>query len=304
VEPGRDVALPTRDGRALAGRLFEPAGPPRGAALVVAAMGVRQDFYGPLAAWLAGQGWLALTFDCRGIGASRREPLAALEIDVIGWAERDCGAALEWLAARAGGAPLAWIGHSLGGQILPFAPGHERLARAITVASGSGYWRGHAPGLRWRAWLLWYLAAPLALGAAGYFPGRRLRMVGDLPRGVMAQWRRWCLHPEYAVGVEGEPARRRYAAVRTPLVSLSFTDDEYISARNTEALHACYTGAPRTDRRISPAEAGVPRIGHFGFFRAATGARLWPRYLLPELPAAGDGAGPATGVSEPAAPRG
>jgi predicted alpha/beta hydrolase len=35
-----------------------------------------------------------------------------------------------------------------------------------------------------------------------------LRKVGDLPRGVMAQWRRWCLNREYVVGVEGEGVRR------------------------------------------------------------------------------------------------
>src|SRR2546423_310752 len=82
-----------------------------------------------------------------------------------------------------------------------------------------------ASALRRRAWWLWYFVAPVAMAVCGYFPGAKLRKVGDLPRGVMTQWRRWCLHPEYAIA-DGEHVRERYAAVRTPIVSLSFCDDE------------------------------------------------------------------------------
>lgn len=281
----RDIDVVTRDGHRLAARLFEPAGSARGAILLVPAMGVTQAFYRPLAAWLAAEGFLVATFDFRGIGLSRRGPLRELDVDIVGWAERDCGAVLDALAARAGDGPLFWIGHSLGGQILPFVPNVGRIAKAVTVATGSGYWREYTPALRRRAWWLWYVAVPVSMPLVGYFPGRRLRKVGDLPRGVMAQWRRWCLHPEYAVGVEGEAVRARYAAVRAPLVSISFTDDEYMSARSTDSLHGFYTGAPRVAQRISPADAGVPRIGHFGFFRGHQAEPLWRRYLLPELTA-------------------
>jgi predicted alpha/beta hydrolase len=190
---------------------------------------------------------------------------------------------LDALAGRAADLPLHWLGHSLGGQILPFVPRHERLAKAFTVATGSGYWREYAPQLRWRAWWLWYVAVPVSLRLAGYFPGRRLRKIGDLPHGVMAQWRRWCLDPEYAVGAEGAPVRARYAAVRAPLVAISFTDDEYMSERNTASLHSFYSNAPQVARRIAPADVGLRRIGHFGFFREPLGEPLWRRYLLPEL---------------------
>ena len=138
-------------------------------------------------------------------------------------------------------------------------------------------------GLRRYVWWLWYVVVPLALPLFGYFPGRRLRKVGDLPRGVMAQWQRWCRHRDYAVGVEGEPVRRQYAAVTTPIVSLSFTDDEFMSARNTESLHGFYTGAQRTMKRIAPNDVGAKGIGHFGFFRHRFAESLWARHLLPEL---------------------
>lgn len=275
------VPIVTADGTPLAARIFQAAAAPRGAVLIVPAMGVPQSYYRAFAAWLADQGFVCATFDYRGMGESRRGSLRGLRADILTWARQDCAAMVDALSARAPDAPLYWIGHSLGGQILPFLPNRERVARMITVGTGSGYWRENARPLKPLAWLLWHVIVPLVVPLFGYFPGARLRMVGDLPRGVIEQWRRWCLDPEYAAGAE-DGARRQYAAVRTPIVSLSFTDDEFMSARNTESIHGFYVNAPRRMKRLAPAEAGVPRIGHFGFFRAGF-ARVWSAHLLPEL---------------------
>ncbi|MBI2518042.1 MAG: alpha/beta hydrolase [Opitutae bacterium] len=271
------------DGHALAARFYLPADPPRGAVLVVPAMGCAQAYYAPLANWLAAQGYLVATFDYRGIGLSRRGSLRGFAADIMTWARFDCGAMVAELGRQAPEVPLYWIGHSLGGQIFPFVPGRERIRKMVTVATGSGYWRENSPALRRMVWWLWFVVVPVVLPLAGYFPGKKLRKVGDLPKGVMAQWRRWCLHPDYAAGAEGADVRAQYAAVRTPITSLSFTDDEMMSARNIESMHSFYTNAPRRMRRLAPEEAGVARIGHFGFFRREFRETLWAGLLLPEL---------------------
>jgi predicted alpha/beta hydrolase len=275
-------ALHALDGYALAAQDFAPDTAPRAHALIAPAMGVAQRYYAPFALWLASRGIHVTTFDYRGIGRSRHGALRSLDANIINWARDDAGAALAHVRARAGSAPLYWIGHSLGGQILPFVPGAERITRVVTVATGSGYWRENSPGFRWLAPWLWYIVTPLALRLAGYFPGKRLKKVGDLPYGVMEQWRRWCLHPEYAIA-EGEHVRAQFAAVRTPITSLSFTDDEYMSAENIASIHGFYSGAERQMLRIAPADVGVERIGHFGFFRERFQASLWDTHLLPAL---------------------
>jgi predicted alpha/beta hydrolase len=271
------------DGQQVAALFYAPAGPPRGAVLLVPAMGTPQSYYRPFAQWLAREGFLAASFDYRGTGLSRPRRLRGFRADIVDWGRLDCAAMVEALAARAPGRPLYWIGHSLGGQILPFVPNRGRIAKAITVATGSGYWRENSPGLKWRAWWLWYVVAPLTVALFGYFPGRQLRKVGDLPREVMLQWRRWCLHPDYAVGVEGDKVRAEFAAVRTPIASLSFHDDEFMSARNTASIHGFYVNAPLTMKRLAAADVGARRIGHFGFFRATFEHSLWRAHLLPEL---------------------
>jgi predicted alpha/beta hydrolase len=273
----------TADGSEIAARFFPPAGAPTGAVLIVPAMGTPQDFYRPFAEWLAAQGFLSATFDYRGTGLSRRGGLRGFKADIFDWARLDCAAMVDEITRRASGAPLYWVGHSLGGQILALVPNRERIAKAITVATGSGYWLENVPSLRLKVWWLWFFLVPVALRLCGYFPGKALRKVGDLPLGVMQQWRRWCLDREYAVGAEGDAVRAEYAAVRTPIVSLSFVDDEMMSLANTESIHGFYSSAPRKMQRIAPSDVGEPRIGHFGFFRPRFEEKLWRPFLLPEL---------------------
>jgi predicted alpha/beta hydrolase len=114
------------------------------------------------------------------------------------------------------------------------------------------YWRENSWQTKRFVWWLWFVVAPLAMRIAGYFPGKRLRKVGDLPRAVMEQWRRWCLNREYVVDVEGEGVRRSYASVRTPTLSLSFTDDEMMSEQGIRSLHGLYANVPIEYRRIAP----------------------------------------------------
>lgn len=96
--------------------------------------------------------------------------------------------------------------------------------------------------------------------------------------GVIRHWRRWCLNPDYSAGAEGAAARQRYAAVRFPIRSLSIADDEMMTERGIENLLALYDAAPRTLQRVTPTDAGLSRIGHFGVFvpsRSACYGRAW-----------------------------
>ena len=279
----KQAAIPVDRSQHIVARFYEPMREPKGGVLIVPAMGVPQPYYADLANWLAAQGYVATTFDYRGMGLSRNGRLRDLDVNVVDWATQDCARALDALTERVSDRPIFWIGHSLGGQIIPFVPNRNRVTKFITVATGSGYWRENAAPLNRRAWFLWYVVAPLTVALFGYFPGKRLHIVGDLPPRVLKQWRRWCLNPEYAVGAEPGDVRALYAAVRTPIASLSFTDDEFMSARSIESLHSFYANSPRTMKRFTPQDIGVKRIGHFGFFRPEFADSLWRRQLLPEI---------------------
>lgn len=290
-DPWTEESIALGDGESLCARFFEPRGPRRGSVLIAPAMGVPQTWYESFALWLQQQGFLVATFDYRGIGRSRPSALSRVKASVLDWARTDCEAMVRELDRRAPRQPMTWVGHSLGGQILPFVPSRQRINRVVTVGTGSGYWRQNQPALQRVVWLLWYVVAPLTTPVFGYFPGKRFNMVGDLPRNALLQWRRWCLHPDYAVGVEGEWARRAFASVQCPLTVLSFSDDEYMTREGTEALHRFYCEARLQHHRIEPRAHGLKRVGHFGFFRRDVGEALWDRYLRPALAESGDRAG-------------
>lgn len=272
----QSITLNSSDGAAIAARVFEPSGLLEGNVVIGGAMGVRQAYYEPFAQWLASQGWRVTTFDYRGSGDSAPDSLRGFKADLFDWT-RDYAAAIDHAHAALPGAPLYLVGHSLGAQLPGLLDNQHKVSGLLSIAAGSGYWRENAPQLKRIVPYFWFVLVPLATKLCGYFPGRKLRKVGDLPAGVMMQWRKWCLHPRYSVGAEGEQARRSYASVRFPVLALSITDDELMTLQGTHSLFSLYENAPRQIERIGPAELALRRIGHFGPFRAEQETRLWPR---------------------------
>lgn len=270
--------LTLADGAALVVRTWEPAQLRHGNVVIGGAMGVRQDYYAPFAQWLASQGWRVTTFDYRGHGLSLPpgQSLREVRADLFDWA-RDYEAVIDQAHAALPDAPLYLLGHSLGAQLPGLLGNQHKVSGMLSVAAGSGYWRENAPQLKRMIWYFWWVLVPLATRLCGYFPGRKLRKVGDLPAGVILQWRKWCLNPRYSVGAEGERVRQQYANVRFPVLALSITDDELMTLRGTHSLVNLYENARREVQRIAPDDLAVRRIGHFGPFRSEQETKLWPR---------------------------
>ena len=268
--------LQSEAGTHIAVRCYEPSGAPRASIVIGGAMGVRQSFYEPFAHWLAQQGLAVWTFDYRGSGDSLNgAPLRSVKADLFDWA-RDYEAVIDAAKAALPAQPLYLLGHSLGAQLPGFLKKPEQVDGLVSIAAGSGYWRENAPKLRRSILYFWFVLVPLATRIWGYFPGRKLRKVGDLPRGVILQWRKWCLNPRYSVGAEGEAAAQSYARVRFPVLALSMTDDELMTLAGTRSLVSFYKAAPTAVERIAPADVHARRIGHFGFFREQFSQSLWP----------------------------
>jgi predicted alpha/beta hydrolase len=185
------------------------------------------------------------------------------------WGERDLGGVIDWASARYPRARLTVVGHSFGGQAVGLASNRDRVRALVTIGAQSGYW-GHWPRpQKYKYAVLWYLAMPLATRVAGYFPARLLRLGEDLPRGVALQWARWCRSPSYLGDWSG------HRAFTAPILALSFADDSFAPRRSVEALLAEYGSRDQTHRHLTPKDAGVPAIGHFGFFRPGHVPGLW-----------------------------
>ncbi|WP_136418440.1 MULTISPECIES: alpha/beta fold hydrolase [Oxalobacteraceae] len=276
------IILSAKDGFNLAAHRFAPPGRAKAVIVLPAAMGVKQEFYFPFARFLAQQGFAVLTFDYRGAGASVparfRHSLRGFKADLFDWAE-DYNTAVRAAKKWQRDMPLLVIGHSLGGQLPGLLPDNHLIDGIITVAAGSGYWRDNAPQLKRFVWIMWYFAVPVYTRLFGYFPGKKLKKVGDLPKGVIFQWARWCKSPHYVVDGKGAPIRAGFENIRVPLLSISFTDDEMMSRRSIDSLHDFYSNAPVERWHIAPQTIQAKRIGHFGFFRQEFQSTLWKQAL-------------------------
>lgn len=270
---GTAVEFAARDGFRLAGTLYRPRQPNRRAVLFQAATGVKQEYYGRFAEYLAGRGFTALTFDYRGIGRSRPARLRGFKARMRDWAEKDIAGALDHLARASQGARLIGIGHSFGGQVFGIVPGNERYVAAMTVGAQSGYW-GHWRGAgRVGMWFFAHVMLPGLSRVLGYFPARLFRQGEDLPKGVAIEWASWCRHPGYVVEALG--AKEAYARFTPPLRVYSITDDGYAPPKAVETFLGFYPSSSRKLMEIDPQQTGGGPIGHFGFFRERFRDTLW-----------------------------
>ena len=276
-ERGDVLMLATPGGDRVAVQTFAPGAAPRGTVVIGGAMGVPQSHYAPFARWLSAQGWCVVSFDYRSQGESlpTDQSLREAKANLNDWAA-DYEAVVAHARTLQPDGPLYLIGHSLGAQLPGMFERPERIDGMVAVATGIGYWRHYPARLRRSAPLFWWGIVPVATRVTGYFPGQRLGMVGDLPRGVIRQWRRWCLHPEYSAGVEGPAVRARYARVAFPIHAFEVADDEMLSGASLQGLLRLYSGAPRTVQPVAPQSVGLHRIGHLGWFRPSSEAALWP----------------------------
>ncbi|CAL1691661.1 hypothetical protein MMB232_01809 [Brevundimonas subvibrioides] len=263
----QNVVAVAADGYLLSARLI--TGPsPTHAVLVTSGTGFPKGFYERFARHLAARGAIVLTHDMRGIGGSRPDDLAAMRMTYEDWGRLDMPAALEALIAAAPGLPVVHVGHSVGGHFAGFMPNHAKIARHAFVAVGSGYWRKHPLRYNPVELFFWWMYGPYSLARHGYIRGGKLWRGADLPRGVFTPWRRWCHDPAYfGARLLEELKPNHFAEVTAPIRSWIFTDDPIANPRTGADMLAVYPGAPGDLVIRTPAEQGVPRIGHEGAFR-------------------------------------
>ena len=269
------LALRAADGRSLSAHWF--AAPRRRAVLVMnGATGFPQSFYFKFARYAAERGYEVLAFDYRGMGLSAPPDLASETARMSDWGLLDMRTALEVAAQRAQGAPVATVGHSVGGQFLGLLKNHG-LARAhVQIATSVGYWPWEGAPFKYLAWWFWRVHGPLMLKLKGYVPTGGGWAGLPLPRGVYEEWRRWCLRPgHFGPDLSTYLSDNVFTEIRAPLLSVGFTDDPIATRRTVAELDRFYPNVQRESRWYTPADAGSKRIGHEGFFASRHRDTLW-----------------------------
>lgn len=272
----KHISIPVTGDLAIGATLWE-AEQAKAVVLLHPATAVVQEFYYAFATYLSELGLTAVTYDYRGTGRSRPADLRDCHVSMQDWMEDDVGAVTRWAAAQFPGQPLLAVGHSIGGHAIALSSETSALRAAVLVASHAGVTRTITGSLeRARVWCVMRILTPVLCRLFGYMPGRRLGLGEDLPRGVMQQWSRWTLLPNYFYDDPAMDARQRAARVMLPLLVLGFDDDPWANPVAVGLLLAPLVNAEIDRRHINPGDAGVPAIGHMGLFRKRSAPSLWP----------------------------
>jgi predicted alpha/beta hydrolase len=278
-----DITFPATDGYLLGASLYLPRRARRNAVLINSATAVPRKIYKGFASYLASRGCAVLTYDYRGIGDSRQKSfvgynqprsLVGFPASMSEWAARDVTAAVAWMRERYKNMPLIYVGHSFGGQALGLLPNNTEISRALLIAAQAAYWRLMTAPERYRVYLMLnFIGTPLTR-LMGYAPG--WSGIGeDLPKGVFLQWARWVMSKRYLFDDRELPALVNFRNYRGALRALCLSDDPWATRPAIEMLCAGFTSMTPEILTVTPAEAGVARIGHLGFFRPEHRDTLW-----------------------------
>ncbi|MBR0557114.1 alpha/beta fold hydrolase [Ciceribacter sp. L1K23] len=276
------VTVTCADGVKLGGHLWRGAtGSPLGRVIINPATGVAARYYHRYAQFLAAHGFEVLTYDYRGIALSRPERLRGCGYRWRDWGEQDFRAALDLLLSETAAGPVLVVGHSIGGYLPGLADNARLVDRMLTVGAQYAWWRDYDRRQRLRLFLKWHVAMPALTAACGYFPGKRLGWLEDLPSGVALEWafrgrRMEDTHPRR----EREDVLRRFAEFRGPILAIGVTDDALATPRAIRRTLDYYRNADHSAVLLSPADLGFERLGHFDLFHDRHAGGFWIDSLL------------------------
>lgn len=264
------------DGLILRATLFGDPGSARAVVLINPATGVTERMYGAFASYLAEQGFLALTYNYRGVQTGT--PARAVSAGFSTWADLDVEAVTHWAAAEFPDLPLLAVGHSFGGHALGLCESSRLLAGAVTIASQAGCLRFIRPASeRLRVTALLKLIGPFCARVLGYVPGRRLGIGEDLPARVMLEWSRWTSLPNYFFDDPTMNAVERFRRPQMPVLAIGFSDDPWAPAEAIDLMSGHLANCTVERREYAPADSEGQAIGHLGFFRDRHARTLWPQ---------------------------
>ncbi|WVH09647.1 MAG: Hydrolase, alpha/beta fold family [Fluviibacter phosphoraccumulans EoVTN8] len=263
------------DGFPLHGHLWRADSQPHTTLLINPATGVVARYYNRYAAFLARAGFVVLTYDYRGIGASKPKSLRGFCATKHDWGALDCEAAIQYLSKSYPQLKMMAVCHSIGGFALGLAPSAAKIHRVLFVGCQYAYWNDYRWLVRVPMWMNWHIVMPFLTKIFGYFPGKTLRWLEDLPAGVAMEWAirfHPAFHKRYdrlshaMEPAEGFELEARMGAIEADILAIADSNDPFATVSATTRLLKYFKKSNREFVRINRRKRGLPKLGHFGFF--------------------------------------
>jgi predicted alpha/beta hydrolase len=270
------------DGVTLKGLLLIPENP-KGLVQFNAGTAAKKEFYLAFVEFICENGYICCLWDYRGSGESGLPSLKGCDYQFQDYGIKDIPTIKTYLSQRFPRYPLFIVGHSAGGQQLGFTDDLSGIRGLLCFAVSTGY----LMYMPWRYRLVsayfFLIFTPLSILFTGYVAAKRFKIMEDLPKQVVQEWRKWCLKPNYFFNEKfyGKTVPIGQFQNYTFPVHVYWTSDDPIS--NKQSIPAFWNNVKSTRpidiQQITPEQYGVKTIGHFGFFKKNLKESLWQEAL-------------------------
>ena len=262
------ITLRAADGATAQARLYRIPDQPEAPVLVcMPAMGTHGAYYAPLAEALRNAGLQVAIGELRGQGSSSIRPGRSARYGYHEIVTQDYPALFRAVESAFPSSKRYLFGHSLGGQLGALYLGLEPHMVEGAILIG-------APSCWYRAWpfpssvgrLAGIHLAMLIARVYGYFPGRRLGVLGDDSSGVLYDLATQMRTGLYRVPSSDLDFEELLAKVTLPILSVWIDGDNMATAAGVRGLGDKLASAQLTYWNFSPERRSAKRP-HYGWIR-------------------------------------
>lgn len=268
----KPIDVETADGWILKASQFEAGAlvpPTNTVILMLPAMGSHSRPARFMADFLTSKGHTVFTLDPRGHGQSLPHPRRGIDYGFDEFLKQDLPAVFADIKARFPGQPIFLIGHSLGAHLASIYAAENEGEVAGVVGLTAAHLDNKVLG---RLSLLLFTSFLLVSKILGYLPGQHLGWGNPIAKGQVRDWAMWGITGRLR-GSDGRALEPALRATKTPQLCVGFSDDPLAKPKSVAAFAAMFPANLVTHRSYTPAEVGVPQLGHMEHLR--NGQQIW-----------------------------
>lgn len=239
----------------------------------------KMRFYQPFLRFLAERNFVVGQLGYRGCAEGPATDLKSCGFSYADYGLFDIPAGRAYLKNRFPDLPFLFVGHSGGGQQLPFCEDLNDVAGAHFFGVSTGYAPGMPLHYRLQSHLFFYVIGPLSIALKGYVAVQGLGIMEDLPKKAFSDWRDWCTSPDYFFDTRfyGKTVRAAdFDRINFPIHHCHASDETISTSENVRTFWRHWSSkAGITQQLLRPADYSVKEIVHFGYFRRKMKDTLW-----------------------------
>ncbi len=275
------IHIPTSDQYLLSGKMYEADNTSlKNKVLIInSATAVDKKLYHHYATYMMDNGYHVITYDYRGIASSRPKKLRGFKASFTDWGQKDFSGVIDFAKQEFPDHKIVTLGHSIGGTIIGMTQKNTEIHGIINIGAQTAYYKDWSKKQKTKIYFLWHIVFPMITKIFGYFPGKALGMLEDIPKGVVDQWHNRRKHTNLKKQLEDNGVELFYNSYAFKLLTLGVEDDPIGTEAAIKRIHDLFEVSDKKLEIIKLSQVPIDQIGHFGFFRRRFKDTLWAKTL-------------------------